>query len=218
MIAKRLPFFMLLAGAIPSSSHAESQQDTLISNSLLYSGTEYIKQFNQLKGTPFLPTASNKGSVRYQDNWYKDIDLLYDCQDDWVIVRDAQGLLKLRLVHEKLQAFDVDGHSFIKLKLLTKEGEFYEKFYEGRRMLLMQWKKNLELDANEQPIYDLRKTLFILDKGTIVPLDRSSDLLTIASAHKRELKRLIRENKLSFKKDPVKAALVLIKETERNYW
>ena len=218
MFAKWLPFLALFLGATPFTSRAEHVKDTLISNSLLYSGTEYIKQFNQLKGTPFLPTTSNKGAVLYQENWYRNIDLLYDCQDDWVIVRDAQGLLKLRLVHEKLQAFEVDGHPFIKLKLLTKEGEFYEKFYEGKRMLLMQWKKNLELDSNEQPIYELRKTLFVLDKGVIVPLDRSSDLLTIAPSHKRELKRIIREKKLSFKKDPVKAALVLVKETEQNNW
>lgn len=193
-------------------------RDTLGTNSLLYSGTEYIKQFNQSKGTPFFPTSSNKGSVYYHGNRYANIDLLYDCQDDWVIVRDAQGLLKLRLVHEKLEAFEVDNHYFVKLKLLTREGEFYEKFFDGKRMLLMQWKKNLELDANEQPVYELRKTLFALQNGIIIPLDRTDDLYSIDPVHKRELKKIYRENKLNFKKDPVKAALVFIKEIEKNNW
>ncbi len=204
-----------IAIIIPAFSET---RDTLGTNSLLYSGTEYIKQFNQSKGTPFFPTSSNTGAVLYHGNRYENIDLLYDCQDDWVIVRDAQGLLKLRLVREKLEAFEVDNHSFVKLKLLTREGEFYEKFFDGKRMLLMQWKKNLELDSNEQPVYELRKTLFALQNGVIIPLDRSDDLYTIDPIHKRELKKVYRENKLNFKKDPVKAALVFIKEIEKNNW
>ena len=208
-------FIVWMACSLPVLA---ATRDTSGVNSLLYSGTEYIKQFNQSKGTPFFPTSSNNGTVLYQGNRYANIDLLYDCQDDWIIVRDAQGLLKLRLVHEKLEAFEVDQHSFVKLKLLTREGEFYEKFFEGKRMLLMQWKKNLELDSNEQPVYELRKTLFVLANGVILPMDRSKDLYTIDPAHKRELKKLYRDKKLNFKKDAVKAALAFVQEIEKNNW
>ncbi|MFM1794005.1 MAG: hypothetical protein RL642_390 [Bacteroidota bacterium] len=213
---KRLLFLALLA--IPFCGTASPLIDTLGSTSLLYNGTEYIKQFDQTKGTPFFPTEKTAGSVLYFGNWYQNLDLLYDIQDDVVITRDIQGLLKMRLTREKLEEFMVDGHHFVKLKLTTPAGEFYEQFYKGQRQLLMQWRKVTESDDPQNQKFILRKTLFVLDKGEIVPLDRTSDLFGISPQHQKELKKIYREQNLSFKKDPIKASRVIINEIEQKGW
>lgn len=203
---------------IPILVFAGNRTDTIGNNSLLYNGTEYIKQFDQTKGTPFFPTEKTNGSVFYFGNWYQNLDLLYDIQDDIVITRDVQGLLKMRLTREKLDEFIVDRHHFVKIKLTTPEGEFYEQFYKGQRSLLMQWRKVTESDDPQNQKYILRKTLFVLDKGEIIPLDRTSDLFGIDPKHQKELKKVYREQKLSFKKDPINASKAIIHEIEQKGW
>jgi hypothetical protein len=202
----------------PFLGYAFVNADTLNNNSLLYNGTEYIKQFDETKGTPFFPTEKTNGSVLYYGNWYQNLDLLYDIQDDVVITRDIQGLLKMRLTREKLEEFLVDGHHFVKIKLTTPAGEFYEQFYKGQRSLLMQWRKVTESDDPQNQKFILRKTLFVLDKGEIIPLDRTSDLFSIDPKHKKELKKVYREQKLSFKKDPINSAKAIIHEIEQKGW
>jgi len=209
---------LLLSFLIPFLSFSEEKIDTTGSNSILYNGTEYIKQFDETKGTPFFPTEKTNGAVLYFGNWYQNLDLLYDIQDDVVITRDIQGLLKMRLTREKLDEFMVDGHHFVKLKLTSGAGEYYEQFYRGQRSLLMQWRKVTETDDPQNQKYTLRKTLFVLDKGGIIPLSRTSDLFSIATKHKKELKKLYREKKLSFKKDRIKASKVIINEIEQKGW
>jgi hypothetical protein len=184
----------------------------------MFNGTEYIKQFDETKGTPFFPTEKTNGAVLYFGNWYQNLDLLYDIQDDVVITRDIQGLLKMRLTREKLDEFMVDGHHFVKLKLTSGTGEYYEQFYRGQRSLLMQWRKVTETDDPQNQKFTLRKTLFVLDKGGIITLSRTRDLFSIVSKHKKELKKLYREKKLSFKKDRIKASKVIINEIEQKGW
>ncbi len=215
MFKRLLLFFIILS---PIVSFSAERLDTLGNNSLLYNGTEYIKQFDQTKGTPFFPTEKTNGAVFYFGNWYQNLDLLYDIQDDVVITRDVQGLLKMRLTREKLDEFMVDGHHFVKLKLTTGAGEYYEQFYKGQRSLLMQWRKVTDSDDPQNQKYILRKTLFVLDKGEIIPLGSTSDLFSIDPKHQKELKKFYREQKLSFKKDPVKASKAIINEIEQKGW
>jgi hypothetical protein len=213
---KRLLLFHIILSPIVSFS--AEKLDTLGNNSLLYNGTEYIKQFDQTKGTPFFPTEKTNGAVFYFGNWYQNLDLLYDIQDDVVITRDVQGLLKMRLTREKLDEFKVDGHHFVKLKLTSGAGEYYEQFFKGQRSLLMQWRKVTDSDDPQIQKFILRKTLFVLDKGDIITLESSSDLFSIDPKHQKELKKFYREQKLSFKKDPIKASKAIINEIEQKGW
>ncbi len=213
---KRL--YVFLAFLLPFLSFSAEKIDTLGNNSLLYNGTEYIKQFDQTKGTPFFPSEKTNGAILYFGNWYQNLDLLYDIQDDVVITRDVQGLLKMRLTREKLDEFKVDGHHFVKLKLTTGAGEYYEQLFKGQRSLLMQWRKVTDSDDPQIQKYILRKTLFVLDKGEIITLETTSDLFSIDPKHQKELKKFYRDQKLSFKKDPIKASKAIINEIEQKGW
>lgn len=213
---KGLCIFLAILG--PFLSFSAEKTDTIGNNSLLYNGTEYIKQFDQTKGTPFFPSEKTNGAVFYFGNWYQNLDLLYDIQDDVVITRDVQGLLKMRLTREKLDEFKVDGHHFVKYKLTSGAGEYYEQFFKGQRSLLMQWRKVTDSDDPQIQKFILRKTLFVLDKGEIITLERTSDLFSIDPKHQKELKKFYREQKLSFKKDPIKASKAIINEIEQKGW
>jgi hypothetical protein len=197
---------------------ARNGQDTLGKNSLLFSGTEYFKQFNEVKGNPFFPSANNWGQVNYHGYIYNNIEVLYDCEDDIVLVRDRQGLLKLKLIREKLDGFTIDKHKFIKLKLLSSGGEYYEELYRNKYALLMQWQKKAELDSQEIERYILKKTLFMLQGPAILPITSRSELQTLIPEKEKELKKIYRSNRLNFKKDPVEASRVIIREIENKGW
>lgn len=200
------------------SHHGMAQQPAKPDAELLYTGTEYVKVFGPINGTPFFPARNNNGSVLYHGNHYPDVELLYDCEDDDVVIRNLQGQLKLRLVREKLEGFEVDGHRFVKLRLLGPEGEFYEELYNGRRRLLIQWQKKMASDQRASNEYALKKSVFILEEGRIIPLDRSSDLYDIVTGRSNEARKIYREKRLNFKKDPEGAALSMLREMESKGW
>jgi uncharacterized protein YqgQ len=199
---------------------AASQEKTepISKYSLLFSGTEYVKQFNEARGNPFFPASKNFGNIIYYGNVYNNIELLYDCEDDIPIIRDVQGLLKLRLIREKLDEFTVDQHKFIKIKLLSSQGEFYEEIYRGKYALLMQWQKKAELDAQEIERYVLRKTIFMLKGNDILPIAGKSTLFSLIVNKEKELKKIYRSNRLNYKKNPLKAAEIMIREIEKQGW
>jgi hypothetical protein len=215
-----MPKLTLLAILLSASlcTVAREVPDTLRDNSLLYNGTEYVKQFNSVNGNPFYPALRNSGNVLYYGNWYGELELLYDCQDDVVIVRDLQGSLKLQLIKEKLDEFNIDGHHFVKLKLVNARGEYYEQILKGKRQLLVQWRKVQVTDNSKTDEYALRKTVFILQDGKVTTLDNASDLYALDKPHQRELRRFYHESGYSFKKDPIKASQAVISQMEANGW
>jgi hypothetical protein len=82
----------------------------------------------------------------------------------------------------------------------------------------MQWRKVTDSDDPQLQKYILRKTLFVLDKGEIITLETTSDLFSIDPKHQKELKKFYRDQKLSFKKDPIKASKAIINEIEQKGW
>lgn len=195
-----------------------ADRDTLALNSLLYNGTEYKKVFDASKGNPFFPTNNNRGQVKYQGNWYADLDILYDCQDDVVITRDPDGNLKLQLVKEKLEAFIVDGHQFVRLSLLNARGEFYEQLHSGPRSVYLEWRKRTDSDEILTQRFILSKEIFVLYEGKVFPIGSESDLFALSSTHEREVRKYYRESRLSYKKDPILASIHLVKAMEENAW
>jgi hypothetical protein len=211
---KILGFSLLLS--LSGFGQADGKGD--VQKQLLYVGTEYVKVFGPENGTPFFPTQSNKGSVLYHGNLYEGIELLYDCEDDVVLIRDLQGQLKLRLVSEKLEGFEIEGHRFVKLRLLGPAGEFYEELYNGRRRLLIQWQKKKSSDQKQSNVYVLRKSIFVLDEGRIIPIDQSSDLYGIAPGKSGDIRRLYRDKRMKFKKDPEGVTLSILRHIESSGW
>ena len=112
----------------------------------------------------------------------------------------------------------MDNHKFVKIKLLSSQGEFYEEIYRGKYALLMQWQKKQELDAQEIPRYVLKKTIFMLKDSDILPLTGKSDLFTLIPGKEKELKKMYRTNKLNFKKNALTASEKMIREIEKMGW
>jgi hypothetical protein len=212
-------FLLLLAILISSlDGSGRSAMDTTSLNDLLQTGSEFVKMFAPENGNPFFPVDRNLGAVIYHGNRYDNVELLYDCEDDAVIIRDLKGQLKLRLVREKLDGFEVDGHRFIKLRLLRPEGEFYEELHNGRRQLLVQWQKKMAYDTRQTSVYTLRKAIFLIQDGKQVPIESLSDLTGILPDRRKDLRRIYGEQPFKFRKNPIGAAQRVVQAVEKMGW
>lgn len=214
---RKLPI-LLIINILSISLFAEGSSDSTKPISLLYNGAEYVKQFNPSKGDPFFPVANNIGSIKYQHNWYNNVEIHYDCEDDYVLIRDMRGLLKLRLINEMLDEFKLDGHRFVKKALENPNGELYELIFEGKRTLLVKWVKRINSDVKISDTYVLRKHILLQANGKLYPVESASDITRLSPEHSRELKKAMRDNHITFRQDPIKASEIMLKELEARGW
>lgn len=214
----RTLLILLIINVFPSTLFADAAVDTTGPISLLYNGAEYVKQFNPTKGDPFFPTTKNAGSVKYHQNWYRDIEVHYDCEDDFVLVRDMQGLLKLRLINEMLDEFFIDGHHFVKKTFNTPSGEFFELLFEGKRTLLVKWMKRLNTDTKSTDTYILKNNILLIENGKVNQVTHQQDILGSAKENAKTLKKMLKDNGVSFRKDPIRASKLMIQEMEAKGW
>jgi phage-related protein len=129
-----------------------------------------------------------------------------------------RGLLKLRLINEMLEEFFIDDHHFIKKSLDTPNGEFYELLFDGKRTLLVRWKKRLETDVKSTNTYLLKNSIILIEKNKPLNITSQKDIISLAKDHSRELKKTLKENKVSFRKNPIRAAKILVQEMETRGW
>jgi len=188
--------------------------DTLSHNSLLYNGREYAKQYTVDMGNPFYPVQENRGDILYQGNWYRDLMFYYDCEDHVVVIAHPLYGVRIQLVPEKLDAFKLNGHSFLKVDIPGQGQSIHELKYSGKRQLLVRWQKQLVKNMQEQSVYVLSKRLFVVEGSTMTGITQLSDIYGLFPSEKKFLRQVYRDQRLSFRKDPVNAAYVLIKAAE----
>jgi hypothetical protein len=217
-----MPFKRLLFQAIifitASPAMAHGLADTLAKNSLLYNGTEYTKQFTVDMGSPFLTGNVLSGSIVYYGVRYSPVDFYYDCQDDVLLIKDINGSFRLQLIKEKLESFAFGNRTFVKLKLQSSRGEFYEQAFKGRRSVLIQWQNSLQRNMQELLRFKLTKTIYLYDGQALRPLQKGSDLYRSLGTFTRKARQWAREEKLSFRKDPIKMIVTIVQKAEAAGW
>ena len=114
----------------------------------LYNGSVYAAyEYNFKTGTPYFPTINfSKGSVVYDGITFDSLSLLYEDLRQLLITK-RESLL-LQLVNERISAFIISGHSFIRLvadstnKGISRTG-FYEVLYPGKSQALKETLKSI---------------------------------------------------------------------------
>ena len=201
------------------NTKASISRDTLKINSLLYTGVEYTTGLILLNESPFFPKDEfYVGSLRYQGNFYKGIEMKYDCKDDLLLIKDQSGDSFFQLIKEKLEEFNLGEHHFIKLKIQSPRGEFYEQVYSGKRDLMVQWQKKIVRNQSEERRYELFKNIYLLNGTDTVRITKISELIDLTGNNKKKLERFYKEKHLRFRKDPVNAVVSILKKTESEGW
>jgi hypothetical protein len=212
MKSNLLLFFLL----VPVFAAASGRFDTTGKKEFFYRGTEYTKIFTKESGTPFLETGGvNTGWVEYYGSIYKEVALQYDIEDDQLVSLDLSGAVRMQLVKQKVTAFGLGNMKFIRLAAADM---FFEQVYHGTHDVLIRWQKVFTRTGTEEGKYKLYKSFFISKDGVPVNIPSGNDLFSYFGKHSKELREYLREQKITFKKNPEKALIAAVRYADKNSW
>jgi len=172
----------------------------------LYNGSIYRKPEQTGDSHPFFESDDwAYGTVRYNNQLFLNVPLLYDIMSDKLITENINAA-EIQLVYEKLSGFTIGRHKFAKIeaKSLPKNG-FYEVLHDGPSQVVA-WRLklrreriiSLEIDIT----FDEKNRYYILKNDTYFPVKSKASLLQVFADEKVALKQFMGKNKLHYRKDP----------------
>jgi hypothetical protein len=199
----------LLASVTNAQDSLETYtRSRLGADSRLYNGREYIRNGTPAKGFPnFQWDSLHPGTLTYDGIAWPDMLLEYDLAQDQLVVRDDSNSLLISLVPEKTLVFSIGPYHFRFMRAaaaqLPEPGFYQELFASGPTSLLARKRKNLIPPSTVDDLarYIQVDAYYLLLNGTAKKIGDENELLQVLGDKKEELKRYIRKNRLSFKRD-----------------
>jgi hypothetical protein len=200
-----------------AASVAAAQQQYVASFTLhpqLWNGPEYL-DYAQLYHTQtghqfFTWPKSQPGSAHYNDHYFPGLLLAYDVVREQVVLSHPDNPLTLRLINEKVSAFSINGHRFIRLVADSSSAKvihtgFYEVLLDSTAQVQVLAKRTKRLQEHlHSPNVDVEFTqadkLFIRKNGTYFPVSSKSSVTRLFSDKSKEIQAYIRDHALNFSK------------------
>lgn len=184
-------------------------------NAHLYNGIEYEYFGRGVIGSPFfMVDTMHNGSVFYDGILYEDMPLRYDMVDDAVLVKYGSDNNTIRLIQEKVVYFSILDHKFIRFSDDDHSNDFsgfYELLYNDKNVLAFakRYKKRMLSSNVEDKLgsfvqYD---QYFIYKDGKYFSVNSQSDLAEIFSDKAQAIKKFMRSEKATYKKNPEQAII-----------
>jgi hypothetical protein len=149
-----------------------------------------------------------KGTLLYDRIEYNDVPILYDIVKDEVVVQSTYLPYFILLAGDKISAFSLPGHSFIRIMADSVSGTvmqtgFYQNLYTGKTKA---WVKNTKIieDVNENGNAFTKRAAekdkwFVFKKGTYYEVQGKSSVLNVFGDKKKEIQHYCKLNKIRFK-------------------
>ncbi|MFZ9661698.1 MAG: hypothetical protein ACO29O_07450 [Chitinophagaceae bacterium] len=177
--------------------------DTNSNKIILYTGFEYTKGIILYNESPFFSGLNAlPGRIKYQGEWYNDLQLKYDCKEDILILIDEENQREIELISEKLNEFNIQDHHFIKIKLPDFKEGYYELLHDGSRQLLVKWIKKTERNQMEEAHYVSYHQIYLKRDDQIFNIKTFKDFLRSMESNKKNIIQFCKDNHLRFKKEP----------------
>ena len=178
----------------------------------LFRGIEYAAyDFTLREGNPYFGDKKRRpGTVTYDCVLYNNLLVLYDEVKDNLILYDVTNIFKIDLYPDLIDRFTIEDHRFIRLKDSLNPNQphngFYEVLYQGRITLLKKEKKTIVEDLASANVaeYYIRgaDTSYYLKKNNVYyPVRNTKSLLRALKDRSKDVKRFIRSNGLSMRRD-----------------
>ena len=183
--------------------------DQIGDQSRLLNGAQFPEyEFRFQKGSPyFISDKPQAGSVVYDSVYYPNQLVLFDNYRQFLVVVDQS--FKLKLVNERVNAFAIGEHHFIRAPEKNNSGLvfpwYYEVVYSGRSQLLKHsYKKYSEIITVEEGvtrILDQSDYYYIKHGESYVLVNSKRSLLNFMDSHRKEVQKYIRKKGLNYKDD-----------------
>src|SRR5436190_1998395 len=219
-----IPSLRLSAQAVDSSSRQNASKiidvyyQSLGEQAPLYNGSQYIEvPFIIQDGHPFFGSPGFVNArIQFDGMTFDEVPTLYDIVRDQVVILDYHKYYKINLPAEKIQWFELPGHTFIRLvhdsSNEIKTG-FYEQLYNGKIALFAKREKKISQQYSNMEISNVvfSQSIYYARKGNMFyPVNTKKSLLAIVKPKQKEVQQYLKKNKVKFKKAPEKAALMAV--------
>ena len=179
--------------------------------SRLYNGSDYVIYMSVDEEHPYYKIDDwENGSVTYWGERYDSIPLLYDLHKDQLVTEHNRGNA-LSLVQEKVQAFTLLDHTFVRLyndgKNLIQEG-YYDLLHDGQTKVYAKRSKTYGEDLETRmvvPRFDEHTRYFIVRAGIFHQVKSKAGTLKIFADRKQDIKSFIRKNNIRFQENKEEA-------------
>jgi hypothetical protein len=163
------------------------------------------------------------GSIVYSGTLYPDVALQFD-EISNVIVFHAKGR-KIQLLNEKITEFKIDNTHFVHLKKNDSKGideGFYQLLHKNRNSIYKKEEKYIFEDLSSvvegvKRYIKIKTTFYVASSdGLFYKIKKPKDLFEVDHFDKKRSSIAIKKERLSFKKDPEKFIVTLVKINEGN--
>ncbi len=219
----------MLASTVPGVEEALTRYDSATAESQhLYNGRMYfINKTEQGEHAFFRTDEWTRGTVQYDGQRFENVPLLYDIYLDQLVARYQAGFGNVALQGPKVSEFTMDGHKFMRVEADTGRIEglrtgYYDQLYDGPTRVVARRRKERVPQVYERTyinLYPQKDVYYIYQNKEYQPVRTRQTLLTLFQDQKRLVKRHLRRNGLSFRREReqtiVAAATVYDQLTEK---
>jgi hypothetical protein len=229
---KRLPFILLIcipslslwAQSVDSSSRQNASKivdvyyQSLGEQSPLYNGSQYVEYpFIIQDGHPFFGSQGFvNATIHFDGMTFDEVPTLYDIVRDQVVILDYHKYYKINLPAEKIEQFELAGHTFVRLlhdSLNEIKTGFYEQLFRGKATLFARREKKISQQYSNMEINNVvysHSSYYIKKGNAFYPVTSKKSLLNILKPKQKEVQQYLKKSNIKFKKTPEKAALMAI--------
>jgi hypothetical protein len=184
----------------------------------IYNGILYYSYSSRIEGIPFFKSTEwQKGTVLFDNVFYKDIFMRYELvNDQLLVVRDTSSGVIIALFSPRVKKFSFSGMEFIRLVKTdvhpAPENGFYRIMVKGKITALERSVKTIEekIDVNVIERKFLEKVRYYMFKdGTYSSVSTKNHLLNACKDHKKEVQQFLSRNKLKYRRDPEKTIVAV---------
>ncbi len=177
---------------------------------ILVNGRSYIPDHFNAKGNPyFFSDKLTKSTLIINGKKYDKQEILYNIDIEKLILKttlnNGEEVL-LVLNPDFIDAFYLGEHHFVNGVIFFPESNFpgfVEQVYEDNFSVVIRYQKSFvsQYTANTpHGFYSATKSVnYIFDNGQLIKLPTQKSLLEYFSAHKKEIKKFMRKNKIKYK-------------------
>ncbi len=172
-------------------------------NSHLYNGREFINPFERKEANGHIYYITDEwqdGFIYYAGQLYEHVSLRFDVFQNKVIVEHPRSHREIELDSKKISSFGLNGLKFVRL-ISPTEG-FYAEIYKGEVKVYIWHYKTLKENTEGKTMvreFPAKEKVYILKDETYHLVSTQSAILSVFKERKSELKKLIKEERLSFK-------------------
>lgn len=188
--------------------------------SRLFNGIAFQGYAPPMDGSPNFQEINGfvKGDIVYDGFRYNEVLMMYDLNEDAVIVLNYDGYSMLSLISDKVTDFYIKDHHFTYINVADSSKNvpfrtgFFDLIYNGETKVLVKRAKTLQLNVTSSEVrkYFVSKTSYFLEKDhQYYPINGESSFLSFFKDKKVALKKYLRERKIKFRKTPEEAMVLL---------